>query len=303
MLRNSVFPVLIATVALALGLAPAPAGAASPGTTVVRLDAEADLTRPSAPADPLAPGSLSAPVVVPSEGPWFVPFVVEPGDPVGTTTLLAVRNDSASATADVLVEFFSAAFNEFHTVELTLQPRMVQSFNLRDQPNLPAPSGGLTYGLVRVTAGAGEPISVDHFRVDPGDDFATGSLSIDFPVDECFEWKGRILQGGPFSGGTSLTFIVDGPRGGNQNTDPPTVSINVYPESGSPGTGFNIFTDAFVFEIDAEELVGPGTFTGSFELVIDGTDGGGFVIVENSAEGRYSVSLDGVCLDTLVTAE
>ena len=42
---------------------------------------------------------------------------------------------------------------------------------------------------------------------------------------------------------------------------------------------------------------------GSFELLIDGLDGGGLMTVEHKAEGLYSVTVDGACLDGAVTAE
>lgn len=298
--RSHTISVLTAGLALAAGFAAAPARAASPelpaGTTVVLSDVAVEPVRSGAPSDPSAPGSLSAPAVEPSAGPWILPFVVQPSDPVGTTTLLAVRNDAQLIAADVLVEFFSPGFNLFHTVSLTLGPRQVQSFNLRDQPNLPPGPGTTVHGLVRVTATPGGLVSVDTFRVDPGEDFATGGLAPDFSIDECAEWKGRILLGGGFTGGTALNFIIDGPQGADTSVDPPTITGNVYDEAGNLVNGFSIWTDSFVLEMDADILVTPAELAGSFELLIDGTEGGGHVTVEHRAEGRYSVSVPGVCL-------
>lgn len=305
MLRSHNAPVLIAALAFAIGFAAAPASAAAPvlpaGTTVVLTDVPAEPVRSAPPA--AAPGSLAAPVVTPSAGPWILTFVVDPDNGFGTTTLLAVRNDDPVIDANVLVEFFDAGFNLFHDVSLTLEPNQVQSFNLRDQPNVPN-GAGLTYGLVRVTAEIGEQVAVDTFRVTPDEAFASGGLAPDFSTDQCDQWAGRVLLGGGFDGGTTLTFIVDGPRGPNPGSDPPTISGDLYTEDGTFINGFNIFTDAFVLEIDAEMLLDPAPpFTGSFELLIDGTDGGGHVTVEHKAEGLYSVTVDGVCLDTVVAAE
>lgn len=298
--RSHTIPVLTAGLALAAGFAAAPAGAAAPelpaGTTIVLSDVAVEPVRSGAPADPSAPGSLSAPAVEPSAGPWLLPFAVQPDDPVGLTTLLAVRNDSTLVAAEVVVEFFGPAFNAFHAVALTLGPREVQTFNLRDQPNLPPGPGTTVHGLVRVTADPGQLVSVDTFRVDPDENYAGGGLAPDFSLDECAEWKGRILLGGGFTGGTLLTFIIDGPQGSDTSVDPPTVTGNVYDEAGTLVNGFSIWTDAYVLEMDADMLVTPVELSGSFELLIDGVDGGGHVAVEHSAEGRYSVSVPGVCL-------
>lgn len=297
--RNHTVPVLTAVLALAAGLAGTPAGAASPelpaGTTIVLSDFAIEPVRSGASAEG-APGSLSAPAVEPSAGPWILPFVVELDSPVGTTTLLAVRNDDVAVPADVVVEFLDHVSTGFHAVGLTLGPRQIQTFNLRDQPNLPTGPGTVVYGLVRVTADPGQLVSVDSFRVDPANDFASGGLAPDFSTDECAEWKGRILLGGGFDGGTALTFVIDGPRGSDTSIHPPTITGNVYDEGGTLVNGFSIWTDAYVLEMDADMLVTPEELSGSFELLIDGEDGGGHVTIEHRADGRYAVGLPGVCL-------
>lgn len=298
--RSHTVPFLTAGLALAAGFAAATAGAASPelpaGTTIVLSDVAVEPVRSGAPSDPTAPGSLSAPVVEPSAGPWLLPFVVDYDNPVGITTLLAVRNDAQLVAADVLVEFFGPGFSLYHTVSLTLGPHQVQSFNLRDQPAPPPGPGTLDFGLVRVTATPGGLVSVDTFRVDPSEDFASGGLAPDFSTDECAEWKGRILLGGGFTGGTALTFIIDGPQGADTSIHPPTITGNVYDEAGQLVNGFSIWTNSYVIEMDADMVVTPAELAGSFELLIDGTEGGGHVAVEHRAEGRYSVSVPGVCL-------
>lgn len=283
----------LAAGALALCLA-APLGAAVPDGTTVVVGTDGPDLRALRAAAGVQPGG--SPVLGPSAGPWLVPFVVDAGNSVGLTTLLAVRNDAALGDAAVTVEFLDAALNEFHQVDLTLEPDQVQSFNLRDQPNLP-PSGGLTYGLVQVTAGAGELISVDTFRVDPSEDFATGGLAIDLPEEECGNWKGRLLIGGPFTGGTRLTFFINGPRGADTASDPPTITGSVYNEAGTLQNTFSVWTNAWVLELDGDLLLNQDELFGSFELAIDGTQGGGHLTVEHSASGRYSVSADGFCLD------
>jgi hypothetical protein len=245
--------------------------------------------------------SLAAPALGPSGDQWLVPFVVDTGNPVGTTTLLTVRNETeVGGVAAVLVEFFDAAFVEFHSVVLPLSPDALQSFNLRDQPGLP---GGLARGFARVTPGDGDLVSVDYFVVTPGEDFATGGLGIDFVEEQCLFWRSRILAGGPFTGGTRFTFLVNGPLGGDPMTDEPTVALLLYDEAGLAAGSCEIFTDDWVFEVDAADLIAPAaTLFGSIELVIDSLIGGGYLIVEIGAEGRYSVGFSGVCKDGVPTS-
>lgn len=275
----------------AVGLAAAPQFAAAQPETTVTITPDRDLR-----AERIAAGlrPRGAMVLAPSAGPWLVPFVVDPGNLTGTTTLLSVRNEATVGDANVLVEFLDDALNEFHQVQLVLEPQQLQSFNLRDQPNLP-PQIGLSTGLVRVTADPGQLISVDTFRVVPGEDFATGDLAIDLSVEECSDWRGRILIGGPFTGGTHLRFFINGPRGADVG-DPPSVTGSVYDESGTLINGFTVSTDAWTLDLDASQIISGDELFGTVELTIDGTQGGGHLVVEHSAEGRYSVTVPGVCL-------
>lgn len=266
--------------------------AAQPRRTTVTLgETGRDLRAEHDAAGLRARGAL---VLAPSDGPWLVPFAVDPGNPVGTTTLLSVRNEATVGDANVLVEFLDDSLNEFHEVALVLEPRQLQSFNLRDQPNLPPPIG-LSTGLVRVTADPGQLVSVDTFRVVPNEDFATGGLAIDLAVEECSDWRGRILVGGAFTGGTVLRFFINGPQGADA-ADPPTITGTVYDEAGTMINPFTVRTDAWTLDLDAGQLFAGEQLFGTVELVIQGTEGGGHLTVEHSAEGRYSVSVPGVCL-------
>lgn len=107
--------------------------------------------------------------------------------------------------------------------------------------------------------------------------------------------EARILVGGPFTGGSRLTFVVDGPQGSGPE-DPPTVSGNVYDEAGELVNSFTLHTDAFVFEVDAADIITEESLFGTIELDIDASLGlGGYLIVEIGAENRYSVGFSGVC--------
>jgi len=277
--------------AAGLAIAPPPAAAQPEGTTVVIGRQGPDLRAERAAAGLRPRGAM---VLAPSAGPWIVPFVVDPGNLVGTTTLLSVRNEAPAGDADVLVEFLDDTLNEFHEVQLVLEPHQLQSFNLRDQPNLPTPVG-LSTGLVRVTADPGQLVGVDTFRVVPGDDFATGGLGIDLTVEECSDWTGRILVGGPFTGGTTLRFFINGPQGADP-ANPPTITGTVYNEAGTLINPFTVHTDGWTLDLDASLLFAGDQLFGTVELVINGTQGGGHLTVEHSAEGRYSVTVPGVCL-------
>jgi hypothetical protein len=283
----------LAALAVALAAAPLPAAAQPEGTTVIVGEPGRDLGAERAAAGLRPRGAM---VLAPSAGPWLVPFVVDPGNLSGTTTLLSVRNDAPVGDANVLVEFLDDSLAEFHEVALVLEPDQLQSFNLRDQPNLP-PQIGLTTGLVRVTAEPGQLISVDTFRVVPGDDFATGGLAIDLSVEECASWRGRILVGGPFTGGTTLSFFINGPQGADTVNDPPTITGTPYRESGEALPPFSVWTAAWTLDLDAGLLFAGDQLFGTVELVIDGTQGGGHLTVRHSAEGRYSLTVPGVCLE------
>jgi hypothetical protein len=262
----------------------------------IDLDAlRAEVAERRARAETGAVRSFGAPALDPSANQWVVPFVVDTGNPFGTTTLFSVRNENSVGDIDVGVEFFDADFNTFHTTSVNLDEDAIQSFNLRDQPGLP---GGTAYGFARLTP-VGGVISADYFVVTPDQGFATGGLGIDFLEEDCFFWQVRVLVGGPFTGGTRLFFLVNGPRGGNPTVDEPSIVGTAYNEAGAEINDFQIFTDFWVFEIDAAELITPGSLFGSLELFIDGFLTGGYVTVNIGAEGLYSVGYNAVCKDSL----
>lgn len=294
-MRNRTLATTAALSLLAALLAPYPSSAET-RITISDRPSEAAPARLVAPSrsDGLVP--LAA-ALEPSPGPWVVPFVVETGNPFGTTTLLSVRNENeVPGAVDVLVEFYDDTLTQFHSTMLSLAPNQLQSFNLRDQPGLPAT--GLHRGFVRITPSPGELVSTDYFLVTPGEDFASGGLGIDYTVEKCQRWKVRVLEGGPFSGGTTLLFLIDGPHGADPG-DTPSVTGDVYNEAGGFINSFTIRTDAWVLEVDAADLILPANLFGAIELSINSTLDGGWVRAEHKAEGRYSVGLHGVCRDNV----
>ena len=55
----------------------------------------------------------------------------------------------------------------------------------------------------------------------------------------------------------------------------------------------------FTSEVNAADLVDPGVNFGSIDFGFPNMFGGGYVHAEYKANNRFSVSVKGVCLDTL----
>jgi hypothetical protein len=165
---------------------------------------------------------------------------------------------------------------------------------------LPLGTDGFRRGWARIIADDG-PISADYFQIDPGNDFAAGSRPVDLDAGEfCSQATVRFLIGGGFSGGTKLFFMLDSPLGGDVNTDPPSITGDVYLEDSTFVGSFEIYTNNFTLEVDAADLVDPGTNFGSFDIFFENNFAGGYVHGEYKANNRFSVSLKGVCTDTLL---
>lgn len=182
---------------LALGLAlPLPAMA---GTVITRSQEPLARAERVAAASGL-PASGLAKAAVPSDGTWIVPYVVDVGNPSGTTTLFSIRSESAPGAIIVGIEVLDDDLQGPEDVDGFL-PGQTRTYNLRDL--LGAAPPGLARGVVRISPPTGAAVSVDYFVVSPAQDFASGGLGVDYVEEECEEWKVRVLQGGAFSGGTS----------------------------------------------------------------------------------------------------
>lgn len=284
----------VAGLVLAAG-AVRPAAAAEP--RIELSDQPIDLPALAAAPAPVAAGgveAVSATATLPSNDLWLVPFVVDADNPSGTTTLLGIRmQDAESPDPAVEVDFLDSQLQLFHETVVELDEKEVQTFNLRDQPGLPA--GGVQRGLVRVRSVDGDLISVDYFVVTPSEDFATGGKAIEFFTETCVLWSSRVLVGGPFTGGTRLQVLIDGPQGTNMGDDP-TLAGNVFDEDGDFVNSFAIHTDQHVLELSAAQLIAPASLFGVIEIGIFSTGLAGIVRTEIGAEGRYSVGMPAVCL-------
>lgn len=234
---------------------------------------------------------------------YILPFIkIDPGTPDGDLTLVSVRNEHSDVNT-VTIDFFApdSLMAPVATLSNALLSKEVWSLNLLAE-GIPLPLGtdGFRRGWARINAADG-PISADYFQIDPGNDFAAGSRPVDLDADEfCSQASARFLIGGGFSGGTKLFFMLDSPLGGDINTDPPSVTGDAFLEDSTFVGSFDIYTDNYTLEVDAADLVEPGTNFGSFDIFFENAFAGGYVHVEYKANNRFSVSVKGVCTDTLI---
>lgn len=219
----------------------------------------------------------------------------------GDFTLLAMRNEASTAST-IAVDFFSPdGIGPFGTLNNALLPNEVWTLNLRAaMTGLSAGPDGLVRGFAFITSN--EPFTTDYFQLDPANDFAAGSrpaIINGSPAgnDFCRQATARFLVGGGFTGGTSFFFLLDLPLGGDPDNDPPSIRGEVFDESGNMVDTFSIFTENFVLEVDAADLIPQGVNFGSITFSFD-SDGGGFLQAEYKANNRFSVSVTGACLDT-----
>lgn len=245
-----------------------------------------------APFSPAGPSLVSghAPSTRPSSGLWFIPRYFVDTTSFGDTTLWSVRNESL-ATVSVQAEYFDAFFVKRQEQPLVLDPDELVPINVRDVGGLPADPDGFARGFIRLSPNG--PISADVIQVDTSQNFASGNLASRLD-DFCADWQVRFLS---FGQSSILSFLVNGPRGGDP-ADPPTLVGDVFAENGSFVSSFTLRTDEWVFDRAAEELVVGGLANGTIELTIQSLNApAGLVFVNHSAEGRFSVGLPAVCLD------
>ncbi len=233
---------------------------------------------------------------------YILPFIkIDPAVADGDFTLLSVRNEH-TAINSVTVDFYAPDSSGPPILTLTnaLLSKEVWSLNLRAEAMvLPTDVDGIRRGWARITTDAG-PITADYFQLDPANDFAAGSRPVDIDSNEfCSQATARFLVGGGFTGGTKLFFMLDQPLGSNSNTDPPSITGDVFLENSNFVNSFEIYTDNFTLEVDAADLIDPSANFGSFDIFFENNFGGGYVHVEYKANNRFSVSVKGVCTDTL----
>lgn len=216
-------------------------------------------------------------------------YRVDTTSAVGTTTLFGVRNIN-NATLDLDVRYRSPNGDVERQDLVELGGRETLSVNIRDVAGLPVGPGGLTEGFVlfQVVDPPGAPIVGDYLQVDVGDNFATGDRLISL-ADLCDVSEIRFFDVGE---GTSLTIVVNGPRGTGP-MDPPTFIVTPIAEDGGTLAPTEVLTDEFVVTLTAADFTG----LAFGNLVFDFSPAsGGHVSARYSAEERFSVGINGACV-------
>lgn len=281
----------------------------SPGTVIKRSDDPIVAKRAPTPSDLPAISQMSSggdanKIEQPTTF-YILPFVkILDAFSDGDFTLLAVRNES-DAVGTINIDFFppNSAGTATGSVSNAMLPKEVWTLNLRGvNTGLPIDQDGFQRGWARITS-SDAVFSADYFQLDPFNDFAAGSRPVDLDSNEfCQRATVRFLVGGGFTGGTKLFFMLDQPLGGDPNTDPPSVTGNIFDEGGNFIDDFVIHTDNFSLEVDVadiQEIVGAGVNFGSIDFTFENAFAGGYVHAEYKANNRFSVSVKGVCLDSL----
>jgi hypothetical protein len=247
-----------------------------------------DAERPVAAADSPAPlvGKVDQPAAI-----LLLPsYTVDTTSPFGDTTLYAIHNITAMAL-DLQITYRSSDGTPLRTDTVEVGARDTLSVNIRDVAGLPVDLDGFTRGYVvfEVVAPAGAMVVGDFIQVDVGDNFATGDRLVAL-ADLCDAAEVRNFDVGE---GTALTIIVFLARGTDLDTDPPTFSVVPLSEDGAIGPQIDVYTDDFLVQLTAADL----SPFGAGNLTFDFTNAsGGFVSAVYSAEGRFSVGINGACL-------
>ena len=234
---------------------------------------------------------------------YILPFFkIDSTDPGGETTFLSIRNEGEGGGEGegprlVTLELFppnSTLLQDSEVFAKLLKPKETWVLNLRLSTSRPPGPDGFIRGWGRIISSS--PMSADFFQFNPSQDFATGGIPLDIPNEYCKTVKVRFLVGGTFDGGTLISFMQNQPLGGAPE-DPPSVTGTVYLEDSTMAGTFELRTDDYTFEIDAEDLIAPGVNFGSMDIVFENLVGGGAAFVEYKANNRFSVGTKSVCLD------
>jgi hypothetical protein len=221
-----------------------------------------------------------------------VPFYeVDTTDPAGTTTLFAVRN-VFSNSVDIEVRYQAPDGSAQRLEPVTLAGFETLTRNVRDVAGLPADPDGFARGFIVIvqTSLQGSGLLVgDYFQVDVGNAFATGQRMAS--LDElCDLTEVRFVD---FGEGTELRLLIAAPQGSNPVLDPASVEVHPILEDGTVLPKTEIFTDDFALVVSASDFTGSAFGTLIFDFQ---NSGGGLVYAEYSADGQFSVGLNGACI-------
>ncbi len=234
-------------------------------------------------------------------------FLVERGNPNGTTTLFAVRNE-ADTPVQISLKYFRVDSPQLEQTlpgaftAATLGPKQVKTVNIRDVPVLADDDGFARGFMVIESQSAVASLHGDYFQVTPDDAFASGDLLINIDPTSpdnalCKKFTVRYLNGGPFSGGTTfwIWLSLSAPPSPGQ-----AITYSVYDEAGQPfavGVSLPIATAAFTRSAASLLQIGPLTGPPFGVIEFDFDDLAGYLTVVMSASGLYSVGFGATCLD------
>ena len=236
---------------------------------------------------------------------WFVPrFVVDQQPFAEETTLWAVQNvDSENVDVEIKYVMPVGDLLVTETETFRLAPGETKTRNVASVPNIGIPlqrtEGHLEFRGRRVSdPGALDgQIVVDNFRVDSANDFATGDIAHRGDTD-CRRWTTRFLSFG--DGPSQFTILTD--ARGTGPADPPTLTVYLFDEAGMFLTSFDVYskTDSFDLDISSQTNASYGRADFDFGEVVGNNfniDRAGFVDVNHSAFGRFSVGHQAFCYD------
>lgn len=243
--------------------------------------------------DPSTPAKATARVTKVQASPAVViPFFrVDLNNPLGETTLYAIRNNSSNALT-VKITIFGPDGTVTTSSNVNIAARGVYPADVRSVQGLPSTNGIATGSLVAEALGADLPsnaLSGDYFRVDASGAAANGGAMLPLADTACTQWSHRVLDGGGFDGGTTISVLAIGTPADS------TLSGNVYNEAGQLVAVVGIRSDEVAFEVSGADLNLPIDF-GSIDWVFAG-DGHGAVSVTYSALGLFSVGSEAACVD------
>ncbi len=233
--------------------------------------------------------TLACETVEPADSKLIVPgFEVEVADPEGPTTFFAVRNRTGG-DVDLEIDYHGARIGEpLRTDVFMLGPRQTLTHNVRNNLDDLDVADGFASGLIVITGtgGGASALTGDFFRIDSGNDFATGDRLVG-AQDYCRAQEVRFVD---FGSGSRLKILIETPQGEEE----PSFSYEAHSEAGVLIVEDDVFTSDHLTAIDVEDLV-PGQRFGTLTFDFSNADGG-LVTAAYSAFGRFSVELGGACM-------
>lgn len=219
-------------------------------------------------------------------------YEVDKRNAAGLTTIFSVHNHDNSPVG-ARINYLDTAGELLIEQEIELASYETRTIDLRNIRRLSAGPDGIARGrleVVMVQEGLGRPsvLTGDFFYLDFAGRFATGDQLLR-REDHCDSLMARLLD---FGSGVKLRLFSSRPQG---DTDP-TAMFTVYNEAGAEVDSGPVFAGGEVEVLNSRDLT-PVRFG---TLMIDYLEGGGSLVTEYSAAGRFSVAMNATCSGTRV---